>query len=156
MMTLRELLQIELWSKRTTVKIVVISAVALVLCFGSWRAYYRYWITLGVREHGGKALAQIDELQRLSASCDAGFKAKEESADRELKIADQKERTFRDITVLFQLMDYFESTRLKHLRICNQDRFGAIEKRHPDLKNLDDQMLSSEDQLKRRLHSELD
>jgi hypothetical protein len=155
-MTLRELLQIELWSKRTTVKIIVISAVVPILGFGFWRTYDRYWITSGVREQGRKALAQIDELQKLSTSCDADFKAKEESADRELKIADQKEHTFRDITVLFQLMDYFESTRLKHLRICNQDRFGAIEKRHPDLKNLDDQMLSSEDQLRQRLHSELD
>jgi hypothetical protein len=84
-MKIRELLQYELWSKRTTWKILVVLALVLLLGYGIWRGYERFWISSGVRESGRAALAQIDALQELTASCEnASFRANAESADREI------------------------------------------------------------------------
>jgi hypothetical protein len=155
-MNLRELSHFELWSRRTSWKVFLISAAFLVLGFALWDGYERYWITPGLRESGRKALTQIDELERLSTSCDAAFDTKAKWAERELKIADQREHTFRDIDVLFQLTNYLESTRIRHLRTCGQSALDAMEEKHQPLKDLDDRMLSSESELKQRLHNELE
>jgi hypothetical protein len=155
-MTLRELLRYEIWSKRTTWKIFVFTAIVLVLGFALWDGYERYWITRGLRESCRGTLIEIDELHKLSTSCDGNFETKAKRVERELKIADQKEHTFRDIDLLFQLTNYFEDARVTHWRACKQEAFGAIEKGHEPLRELDDRMLSSETEMKQRLHKELD
>jgi hypothetical protein len=152
-MNVRELLRYELWSRRTTWKILIVSTVVLALGYGIWQAYDRYWITSGVREPGRKALAQIDELQTLTASCDASFDAKAQWVDREIKAGDQKAHTFRDFAALFQLTEYLGNTRLKHLRDCGRD---AGEQKSAKLKSFVDILLATIPKLKQILHSELD
>jgi len=156
-MKVHELLGYELWSKRTTWRILIASASVFVLGYGIWQGYERYWISSGVRESGRAAPAQIDELQELSTSCEnASFKANAESADREIRIADQKVHTLRDIDVMWQLTDYSWSVQMKHLRICTQSSIDRLEKSNSRLRDLDDRMLSREAQLRRKLHKELD
>jgi hypothetical protein len=152
-MKIREVLQTELWSKRTTWKILIVSAVVLVLGYGFWQAYDRYWISLGVRGPGRMALAQIDELQTTSKSCDPSFDAKAEGADREIKLADPKAHTTRDFAVTMQLTVYLGNIQLKHLRDCGRD---AGEQKSARLRGFVDRLLGSTPSLKQELHRELD
>jgi hypothetical protein len=155
-MNARELLECELWSKRTTWKILVVLILVLLLGYGIWQGYERYRISPGVRESGKAALAQIDALQELSTSCEnASFRANAESADRKIRIANQKVHTLRDIDVMRQLSDYSESVRMRHVLICRQSSIGRLEGGSPS-RDLDDRMLSRGAQLRQKLHKELD
>lgn len=152
-MKIRELLQTELWSKSTTWKFLFISIALVVVVFVGWFTYERYWISLGVRDSGRKALTQIDEMQTLGRTCSADFEIRAQTANRAIEVADQKASTVRDFDVLFQLTNYLASTRAVYLRTC---KANTIEQRYVQLKKFDDRLISSAAVLKQELHSELD
>jgi hypothetical protein len=152
-MNVRELLRHEIWSTRTTWKILIVSAVVLISGYGILRGYELYWITSGVRESGRTAFEQIEELQELSTSCDeAGFKTNAESADSEIRIAEERVHTYRDIEIMSRLTDYLMSVRISHLWICRQSSTKRFEEKNSQLRDL----YNREAQLRQRLHKELD
>ena len=61
-MKVRELFQIELWSKITSRKICIGIGIVIVGLF-SWCEVEKYWLTPGERDAGWTALAQIEELE---------------------------------------------------------------------------------------------
>jgi hypothetical protein len=64
-MNLREILQIEIWSRRTTRRIFSILgyvAVALLIGLVIWFEVERHWLTKGERKTASTALRQIDGL----------------------------------------------------------------------------------------------
>ena len=98
-MTFREVLQTELWSKRTTQKIWIgfgiVVAVLLVVA-----GVERYWLTPSERSAGQIALAKIDDLQNADSMTDEAFGTRDVLAKNQVGAADRAAWTFRDRVVV--------------------------------------------------------
>lgn len=107
-MTLRELLQIELWSKGTRKMLVVFGcAIGIVLvALVSWRVVDRLWITRGERNAAKSALVQLDALQDSGVLSDMDFAARAKQAEGSVNVAEQAARTTRDRFIVAELMNY--------------------------------------------------
>ena len=104
-MKVRELLQIELWSKRTTRKILVGIEVAVgLLC--TWNVAELYWITPGERNAARAALVQIDALQNAGSISDEDFEARDKQAAQRVEVARQAVQTERDERIADALYAY--------------------------------------------------
>src|SRR5258708_2164631 len=104
-MEIRELLQKEIWSKRTARKILIgfgIVAVGFVVLF----AIDRYWITPPERNAAKAALAQIDALQNPNHMSDAEYDAEALQAKGKVDSAVQMAWTTRDEWIAKQLWWY--------------------------------------------------
>jgi type II secretory pathway component PulM len=104
-MTIRELLQIEIWSKRTTRKILIgfgIVAVGLV----DWFAINKYWITPPERNAARAALAQIDLLQNFAQMDDAEYDTRVLKAKGNIDAAKEAAFTSRDEMIAAELGIY--------------------------------------------------
>ena len=78
-MKVRELLHIDLWSKRTSRKVFVGIGIVFVIVYAGNAALSvveRHWLTPGERSAARAALLQIDELQNLVQSSDQDFSTK--------------------------------------------------------------------------------
>ena len=111
-MTLREILQIELWSKRTTRRIlvwlaVVFGSLILVLGVRYWIEYY--WLTSGERRAGREALAQVEEVREVNLGDEQRFNASDRNAKEQVQAAEKAARTARDWAVAFSLDGYLAS-----------------------------------------------
>jgi hypothetical protein len=89
-MKVRELLQIELWSKITSRKICIGIGIVIVGLF-SWCEVEKYWLTPGERDAGWTALAQIEELEKLQIdtsdkSIDLDWVPKYDAAQRRARV----------------------------------------------------------------------
>ncbi|MFP5237109.1 MAG: hypothetical protein ACLGSD_14505 [Acidobacteriota bacterium] len=115
-MTLREVLQIELWSKETSRRVFgpvgkILKRAAVVLGVLAVSISVAYvvecnWITSGERKAGKQALAHIEELEKL-ARCDcAQFAGVDQQVKAYVDLADRKAWTIRDRGVAFQLFSY--------------------------------------------------
>jgi apolipoprotein N-acyltransferase len=112
-MKVRELLQIEIWSKRTSRKILVWFGVVfgvLVVGFVSLYEIERHWLTPGERSAAKVALAQIDGLQDFASLSDEDFNAREKQAEAKVEDAKQAAVTERDDWVAFELSFYLDDT----------------------------------------------
>jgi hypothetical protein len=107
-MKVREFLQIELWSKRTSRKIFVgfgLVVAGLVFLF----LFDRCWLTVGERAAGREALKQIDALGNLDSMSYEDFKAREKQAEAKVETAKQAACTTRDKRVAETLYAYVVS-----------------------------------------------
>ena len=112
-MKVRELLQKEVWSKRTSRKILVVLAI-LCVAFVLWIAAYvvdESWITPSERRAGRAALAQIDSLQNFDGMSDAEFDAGVLQAGRKVGDAEQAAWTSRDKRIAGVVSFYLSSTK---------------------------------------------
>ena len=108
-MKVRELLQIELWSKRTSRKILVGIGIVLgigVVGFGALFAFERYWLTKGEQNAARTALVQIDALQNAGSISDEDFEARDKQAAQRVEVARQAVQTERDERVADALYAY--------------------------------------------------
>jgi hypothetical protein len=108
--TIRELLQIEIWSKKTSRKLLIGFGIAFVVVgigFVEWYAINRYWITPGERTAGRAALAQIDALQNFNRMSDAEYDAGALQAKRKIDAALEAAWTSRDKWIVAELGGYF-------------------------------------------------
>jgi hypothetical protein len=110
-MRFRELLQIELWSKETSRKILIgLIVVAVVLI--AWIAAERYWLTSAERAAGRAALAQIDKLQDFGTTGNDVFEARVKQARAQVDAAERAAWTTRDESVARTLGFYLDLTKI--------------------------------------------
>jgi apolipoprotein N-acyltransferase len=98
-MSVRELLQTEIWSKRTSRKIWVGIGIVFGIAavgFGTLYLVERHWLTSGEREAGKAALVQIDALQNFDLISDEDFDARAKQAEEKVEAAKQAALTIRD------------------------------------------------------------
>src|ERR1017187_1806143 len=98
-MKVRELLQIEIWSKRTSWKILVWLGIVLgvlVVVLGVVLAVEALWLTSGERKVASAALAEIDAMQNLVQVGGNDFEARDQRAKEMVEAADRASWTIRD------------------------------------------------------------
>ena len=108
-MKVRELLQIEIWSKRTSRKILVWFGVVLavvVVGYVFWGVLSWYWLTPGERNAARAALVQFDALQDSGSLSDEEFSARAKQAERSMDNAFRAAWTTRDRMIFFKLEGY--------------------------------------------------
>jgi hypothetical protein len=112
-MTIREILQIEIWSKRTSRKILIGSGIVvalLVVGFVVLNALDERWITPPERKAGRAALAQIEVLQNFEQMSDLEYDAGALQAKRKIDTAEHAAWTAQDERIALMLLGYFAST----------------------------------------------
>jgi hypothetical protein len=112
-MTLREILQIELWSKTTSRKLLVwVGRVCgtVIVVGGAWIAVEHFWTTPGERKAGRQALAQIDALQKFESMSGNDFSIGDARAREEIAVARSDARTQRDLSLANGLEEYLDMT----------------------------------------------
>jgi hypothetical protein len=135
-MTIRELLQIEIWSKRTSRRILIglgIVTAIVVIGFVLWNTLNERFITPSERKAASAALAQIETLQDFNRMSDAEYDAGALQAKQEMDRAEQAAWTSQDKRIAFLLLGYFEMTdtkrfHLKH-KIPTDSRSEYLDKR---------------------------
>jgi hypothetical protein len=115
-MNVRELLQIEIWSKRTTRKICIGIGIVFV-GFVSWVSVEQQWLTPGERSAARAALVQIDALQNLSSISDEDFKARAKQAEGKVETAKRAAWTSRDKIIYSVLYAYVSGIELQRDRV---------------------------------------
>jgi hypothetical protein len=110
-MKIRELLQTEIWSKRTSRKILVGFGVVIVGVF-IWKGLDGYWITPPERNAARVALAEIDRLQNSSGMGDAEYDAGTREAKEKVSAVERAAWTSRDKLVAVSLLSYLTETDL--------------------------------------------
>jgi predicted negative regulator of RcsB-dependent stress response len=111
-MKIRELLQTELWSKRTTQGILIGFALA-VMGFWAWNYVDDHWLTRGEQKTAKSALVLIDSLQLQSTEDDQkDFEAGKQKAEQAVKVAEQAAWTTRDKQVFSALSNYLNEVGL--------------------------------------------
>jgi hypothetical protein len=115
-MKIRELLRYELWSKRTTRRIlvgigIVVAVVALGL--GAWSVVSRDWLTPEERRAAKIALKQVDALQDAGSLTNKEYSELDERAMKSVDDALQAALTRRDRAVAAKLLSYEVVTTLE-------------------------------------------
>jgi hypothetical protein len=159
-MKIREILQIELWSKRTSRKILAGIGVVIVAVF-VWAAVEQYWLTPGEHNAGNVALSEIDLLQSMESASNGDFYARADEAEGKVEIARLAARTTRDKNIAFDLSGYLLLTRMHRDDLARRER---LKKRNDprlnsDLesdKDLDSQSEETRQLMRSLLHRALD
>ena len=139
-MNLRELLKHELWSKRTTRKILVWSGTFLgfvIAVLTIWILVEKFWLTPGERRAGKAALAQIDTLQDFESMTGRDFNAKSRQAGKEIDAAQNSAWTWRDKGVAESLSLYLDMTKIDQDYV---QRRKHLEQNHPEIVQKDVEM----------------
>ena len=108
-MKIRELLQTEIWSKRTSRRILVGIGI-LAVGFLCWCAIEQYVLTPGERSAARAALVQVDELQDFATPSDEDFNARTKQAEEKVELAKRAASTARDKNVAVDLEAYLGLT----------------------------------------------
>ena len=118
-MKVRELLQKEIWSKRTSQRILrvigIVGAVVGVVCVVG-NGLDTYWMTPPERSAGRSALAEIDVLQNFRGMSDTDYDAGVKRAKAKVDAANQVAITSRDDAIASVLSGY--------LFLVNNERFN--------------------------------
>ena len=108
-MKARELLQIELWSKETSRKLLIGFGIAFGLCliglFGWYEVEVR-WLTSGEREKARAALRAAEEFDKAEPLSNIEFDARRKQLDARVKAAEAAAKTIRDHSVEMRLYWY--------------------------------------------------
>ena len=118
-MKVRELLQTEIWSKRTTRKLLkafvatVVGLAVVIAVFAGWVYVEAHWLTRGEREAAKSALLLLDSLQSQFSQLDQGdFETAEQKAQQAIDSARQAAWTSRDMDVCGNLRHYLQEIAL--------------------------------------------
>ncbi|MGO8757829.1 MAG: hypothetical protein ACLQG3_06865 [Terracidiphilus sp.] len=118
-MKIRELLRYEIWSKRTTRKILAVFGIVvavLALGFLGWYEAELRWLTKGERAAAKVALQQIDALQNADSLSDEEFEIRRKQTDLAVDATEKAARTIKDERTYLKLTMCFmgaESARIK-------------------------------------------
>ena len=129
-MKIPELLQIELWSKKTSRKILVVLGSVFgvaVVAFGTLYLVEEQWLTPPERRTGREALVLIDGLQNLGSSGDKDFNVRDKQAQEKVGIAKQAAVTARDEKVANVLDAYLVNVETERSAIQERE---LMQQRH--------------------------
>jgi hypothetical protein len=124
-MNIRELLQIEIWGKRTTRKILVVFGIVFAIAVVGFGALYLVevnWLTRGERSAAKAALVQIDALQDAGPLSDEEFKVRQDQADAKVQAAKDVAKTLKDDSTQEMLFWYLAGVELERSKIQNKKR----------------------------------
>jgi hypothetical protein len=145
---IRELLQIEIWSRRTTRKLFIGFAIVVAAVL-TWFGVNGYLLTPGEREAGRTALAQIDSLRTQGFGGDPkDFEVRKQKVQQAVENAEQAAWTTRDKRISKALSLYLGMMDMSWDRV-KMDRSLAhnqIFQKHADAK-FDKEVRKSEDQM---------
>jgi hypothetical protein len=119
-MKVRELLQTELWGKRTSRKILVGIVVVMGLFYGGafvWNQVELHWLTTGERTAARSALWQIEALQNDGSLSDSEFDTRAKELQTQVKAAQDAAKTYRDHFVEMRLDSYLLSVMWERRKI---------------------------------------
>ena len=108
-MKIRELLRYEIWSKRTSRKLLVGSAVlfvSLAVGFFAWYEIEIHWLTHAERNAVRGALIQIDSLESSDTMTWQGYEARSKQVEASVSAAKDAAITLRDNYVQMRLTLY--------------------------------------------------
>jgi hypothetical protein len=127
-MKIRELLQVEIWGKRTTL-ILLIEIVALVgLGQLGWYSVEKFYLSPAERNAAREALSEVDRLQASGSLTDEAFATEARMAEVKIRTAEQVEWTERDIGVNSLLSSYLFSIQTERILAKKlQDSKGSQE-----------------------------
>ena len=151
-MNVRELLQIEIWSRRTSWKICIGIGLFIgvsLLALGARDLVERYWLTPGERSAARAALAEIDSLDDAEPLSDQVWQTRKQSAKAKVEATAKAARTYRDTFLEMDLGLYFLKVETDHLNL----------RRRLDGKQevpVDSVFNGSTNDIRLRLHKELD
>jgi hypothetical protein len=132
-MKFRELLQIELWSERTTRRIFIGFGI-VVAGLIAWTAIERCWLTPGERKAARVAIEQIDSLQNFESISKSDFAVKDGQAKQEVDVAQRAAWTERDKEFVVALSMYLDLTEIDNEFL---QRRLIMEQKHPSLTQRD-------------------
>lgn len=141
-MTVREFLQIELWSKNTTRKIVKVVGV----CFGSlvvvgavFLALELGWINPHERSTAKIALADIEGLRQISAESEDEYKTRKVKAEVAAESALEAAWTWRDERICTAISAYLTLVEMQHEEPQRRAMLHDFYQKHPQFKESDTQ-----------------
>jgi hypothetical protein len=125
-MKIRDLLQTELWSKRTTW--LLLAGVVALIGLGQlgWYTLERFYISPAERDAAREALGEIDRLQASGSLTDEAFATVARLAEVKIRSADRLGWTDRDIGVNFLLSDYLNAIRVGRILQRKQEASGPL------------------------------
>jgi hypothetical protein len=126
-MKIRELMQTEIWSKKTTWKICIAVVAFIGLWPVSWYSFERFYLSPRERNAARDALAEIDRLQESGSLTDDAFAAKAKTAEAKIRNADRVEWTERDIGVNFLLSNYLGLIQTERILARKQRDSGTLQ-----------------------------
>ena len=160
-MEFRDILKVEIWSKRTSRRIVAASTVVIVGVV-SWVFVDGYWFTRAEREAAKSALVKIDSLQVQISEDDQGdFDFRKDQAQQSTEAAVQAALTAKDKRISAALSGYLFQVLMDRVAIkMDRDwKQRPADQRKPG-QVIDPKFLSSEAEVRRTtsadLHSALD
>lgn len=146
-MKFRELLQTELWSRGTSRRIFVVSAVVLAVLFLGLcilNEANRSWLTPGERTAAKAALVQLDALQDSGSLSNSDFSAMAKQVGRKVDDARRAAWTTRDRMVVVKLMDYQLGIVVKRMQVERRETSESRKDSSADFnRKLDELMKSS-------------
>jgi hypothetical protein len=98
-MNVREISQIEIWSKETSRKIFVVFGIVIGLCcvgYGVWYEIEIHWLTRGERDAARVALQQIETLRGANSLSDQEYLDRSKQVQTKLDPADRAAKTYLD------------------------------------------------------------
>jgi hypothetical protein len=149
-MKVRELLQTEIWSKRTS-RVLLMFLLCLVVGYVLLAYVSDHWLTQREREAAGNALKQVDALEAQIAETDQqDFDAKKWRAQQATDAASKAALTSRDERLSFELSSYFAEVLIDRVAIKMDEvwRQGNVENVKLG-RRMDPKLLSSEAEARR-------
>jgi predicted negative regulator of RcsB-dependent stress response len=150
-MKFRELLRYEIWSKRTTRKIVIGFVIFAGLLYVGWKTWYEFqlhWLTKGERIAAKLALQKIDALQDEDTLSDEELDFRQHEAVAALEAAGNAARTIKDNLVSMELGDcYLDPMLLKAAkqRLMQQGKWRD-RKRDPEEETIESSLITNAQQ----------
>ncbi len=157
-MKIRELLQTEIWSKRTTWKILVGVGIVIAGCL-AWAAVEEHWISPGEHKAGRQALAQIEALKKIDPEKDKDFELGVQQAKRKIETAKKAAWTTRDTFLTLDLSMYLLMTEVDRKSPGIREKLlqgKALDSGQRLFEKLKSTSAELNAQLSVRLHKELD
>ena len=134
-MTLREVLQIELWSKQTTRKIVKTVGIcfAMVVCIVSIGfALETLWINPLERSTAKVALSDVESLQGIDSTKEDEYKARKDKAEAATEGAQKAAWTWRDQNLSQALYGYLFLIEMEHDEPRRRAALQEFYQKHPE------------------------
>jgi hypothetical protein len=151
-MKIRELLRCEIWSKKTTRRILIGVVIFIGLIFVGdwiWNEYELHWLTSGERKAAKAALAEIDSLEDTRQLSDQEWEARQQEAKARIEATRRSAKTYRDVLVEDDLSLYLLEVSADH-RNLERRRAGRSEI------HLNSIFGGSTNESRLKLHKELD
>ena len=122
-MNVRGLLQFELWSKKTSRKILVGIGIVfglLLVCLICWYEVEIHWITPGERDAARAALKEIDAIEDAGPLSEQELKVRTEQGEAMVKLAEAAAQTHRDNSIRMDLDLYLVGVEMERSKVYGE------------------------------------